>query len=90
MYMSYCMYEGTKAELKRCLDVADEHIEGSAEYPVSQGEVENFVGMVEMFYQWMEDNYLINLDGELDRDELNTVAEAMKRKFTDYMEDDDV
>lgn len=80
MYMSYCMYEGTKMELRRCLADVDDHVSECAEYAVSEREISEFKDMVNTFYEWMVDNALITLDGELDRDALEKIGEAMATK----------
>ena len=77
MYMSYCRYEGTFAELRVCLEDVDEHIYGMAEYGVSDHEIKEFRNMVERFVGWMQETELLDEDGELDQERLDEVCEAM-------------
>lgn len=79
MYMSYCRYSGTAQELRVCLNDVEEHVNGEAEDAVSDGEIDSFVGMVEMFHGWLLDMGLLKDDGELDRDELDNVCSRMMR-----------
>ena len=78
MYMSYCRYEGTLQEIRACLSDADEHINGEAEYKVSDDEIRHFKNMITEIYEWMNDQALINEYGELDEDELDRICEAMQ------------
>lgn len=79
MYMSYCRFEGTSAELRACLSDVDEHVNGEAEYEVSDREINQFRNMVEYFVGWLNDQCLLDEDGDLNYDELEQVCEAMKR-----------
>ena len=79
MYMSYCRFEGTSAEHRACLSDVDEHVNGEAEYEVSDREINQFRNMVEYFVGWLNDQCLLDEDGDLNYDELEQVCEAMKR-----------
>ncbi|MBP5311883.1 MAG: hypothetical protein J6112_03510 [Clostridia bacterium] len=75
--MSYCRHEGTRMELAVCLQDAEEHVNGEAEYAVSEREIEHFRRMVEGFYYWMRDMELIDDDGNLNEHGLDDVCTAM-------------
>ena len=87
MYMSYCRFEGTLDELRVCLNDVDEHVNGEAEYEVSDREINQFRNMIEYFVGWLNDQALLDEDGCLDYDELDQVCEAMAKKCE--VEDDD-
>lgn len=80
MYMSYCRHEGTLSELRACLSDAQSHSDGVAEYEVSEREIRYFKTMVEEFCDFLNENSLIDLDGELDADKLDEICESMARK----------
>ena len=79
MYMSYCKYEGTYYELSHCLRDAEEHINEEAEYEVSEGEIQHFRNMVELFSEFLHDNELLDEDGNLDYYALDKACEAMSK-----------
>ena len=81
MYMGYCRFEGTNAELRACLGVVEEHVYEEAEYEVSDHEICQFKDMVNIFYGWMCDMALIDDNGELDKDELGRMCEAMAKSY---------
>lgn len=77
MYMSYCRFEGTRAELNACLGVVEKHVNGEAEYPVSENEIANFQYMVKDFVTWLHDMALLDDEGYLDEDALNDICDSM-------------
>lgn len=79
MYMSYCRYEGTAHELRACMGDVEAHLDGYADYAVSDREVMHFAHLVEEFHDWMRDLCLIDDEGRLDRDALEDVCNALKR-----------
>ena len=79
MYMSYCRFEGTDAELRACLNDVDKHVNGEAEYAVSDSEIHHFRRMVDNFAAWICDMNLLDEDGCLDEDVLDEICEAMKK-----------
>lgn len=86
MYMSYCRHEGTLAELRACLADVEEHVNGEAEYEVSDREIDCFQNMVGTFVDWLHDMELLDDEGKLDRDALMDVCDSMKK--TCEMEDE--
>ena len=80
MYMSYCRYEGTLNELRACLDDVQGHIDGAAEYEVSDHETRQFAQMVKEFVWFLQDAELIDDHGELDNDKLEEICELMRSK----------
>lgn len=78
MYMSYCRFEGTKNELRACLENVQEHIEDIAEYSVSDMEIESFQDICEEMFYFLKDNCIINDDAYIDWDELEKVCNKMK------------
>lgn len=77
MYMSYCRYEGTLDELRACLYDVMDHIAHDAEYPVSDRQIQKFREMVYEFHGFMEDNGLLDMDGDLDESALESICEDM-------------
>ena len=51
MYMSYCRFEGTLAELRACMSEVYDHVNEEAEYEVSDREINYFRQMVEIFFR---------------------------------------
>lgn len=78
MYMSYCRFEGTKQELRHCLNDVTDHINKEAEYPVSDGEIRHFRAMVYDFVEFLQDTEILDENGEVDKAVLDTVCEKMK------------
>lgn len=83
MYMSYCRFEGTHDELRECLGDVDDHIYESAEYAVSDREIDHFRKMVKEFYDWIADSDLITDDGELDTNKLDEICAAMSKSYAE-------
>lgn len=77
MYMSYCRFQGTRAELNACLGVVEEHVNDEAEYPVSENEIANFQYIVNDFVTWLHDMALLDDEGYLDEDALNDICDSM-------------
>lgn len=83
MYMSYCRMEGTRMELRVCLNDVEEHVNREAEYPVSERECYHFREMVTEFVDWLHDMDLLDEDGYLDVDALNDVCDDMAKAADD-------
>ena len=81
MYMSYCRFEGTYSELRSCLSDVEEHVSEEAEYEVSDREIRSFRNMVEMFHDFLCNMELLDEDGDLDMDALDSVCEAMAKRY---------
>lgn len=77
--MSYCRFEGTHAELLSCISDVEEHIEGEAEYPVDDREIDYFRKIVEAVHDFMVDNDLLDGYGDLDHEALEDVCEKMRK-----------
>ena len=82
--MSYCRFEGTKAELNACLAEVEEHIYEEAEYEVSDHEIGHFRQIVENFVSFLDQHELLDEYGELDEDKLDAICESMKRANSEY------
>lgn len=81
-YMSYCRYEGTLHELSRCIDDVEEHINEEAEFSVSKNEIDYFYIMVKKFFDFMNDNELIDYDNFcLNKDRLDEICFAMEKSY---------
>ena len=80
MYMSYCRYEGTRMELSVCLQEAEDHVNGEAEYAVSEREIDHFRKMVEGFYYWVKDMGIVDDEGNLDQGALEDICCAMAQE----------
>lgn len=83
MYMSYCRFEGTRAEINACLNAVEEHVNGEADFPVSGNETNNFQHMVRDFVDWLHDMALLDDEGYLDEDALNDVCDDMMKTRED-------
>ena len=81
MYMSYCRHEGTYRELAACLADAEEHVNGEAEYDVSDSEIRYFRRMVEDFTEWLNNMELLDEYGDLDAGRLDEICEAMEKSY---------
>lgn len=79
MYMSYCRFEGTLAELRACLWSVEEHADGNAEFPVSDREINCYNDMVAAFFNHMQEMGYIDWDVTLDLDALQQVSEQMRK-----------
>lgn len=88
MYMSYCRYEGTYKELRRCLNDVEEHVEQYAEYEVSDEEIEWFKNMVELFHEFLCDHRLMDECGNLDMKAVEDVCDTMRRSYEEEDEED--
>lgn len=89
MYMSYCRFEGTRAELRACLNEAQEHINGEADDKVSASEIECFKDIIRDVVDFLNDNCLIDEDGMIDREGLDDVCQAMAKTGI-YEEEEEV
>lgn len=78
-YMSYCKFEGTRTELQSCIGTVCEHIDGVADYEVSQREIRYFKRIVEDMAEFFRDNNLLDEDGYVNEDELETICDLMAR-----------
>lgn len=78
MYMSYCRFEGTRSELAACLGEVEDHINMEAQDEVSEKEISHFRRMVKMFVEFLQEQELLNEEGELDKEVLDRVCESMK------------
>ena len=81
MYMSYCRFEGTYQELRACLGDVEEHVNEEAEYEVSDREIQHFRNLVELFHDFLCNMELLDEDGDLDMDALDSVCEAMAKRY---------
>lgn len=81
MYMSYCKYEGTRAEMNVCIEDVIEHINEEAEYEVSDHEIQQFRKMVHEFVEFMYEADLLDEHGEVNEDALDSVCEAMAKGY---------
>lgn len=76
-YMSYCRFEGTRQELRTCLNVVEEHVYEEAEYEVSEREINHFKAMVKEFHDFMYEMNLLDENGDLNQNQLETICEQM-------------
>ena len=81
MYMSYCRFQGTRQELRRCLQDVEDHVNGEAEYPVGDEEIRHFRHMVTDFVEWLQNMELLDEDGYLDDDAMSQVCEQMAKGY---------
>lgn len=66
-------------ELAACLDVAQEHLDGCAEYAVSDGEVQHFERMILNVVDFLHESGVLDWDQEIDYDALEQVLDAMRK-----------
>ena len=90
MYMSYCRFEGTKAELNACIGEVCDHINGVAEYEVSDREIDCFRDMVKSFVEFLQETEIIDENGELSEEALDSVCYDMTRAHSEGEEYCDV
>lgn len=83
MYMSYCRFEGTWHELRAAMGTVDEHLEETAEFAVSDKEIQCFKSMVEEFTDWLRDTEICS-EVEINWNELDNVC----KKMAECMEDE--
>lgn len=88
MYMSYCKFEGTYSDLRACLNDVEEHVEEYAEYETSSREIQWFRNMVELFHEFLCDQSLLDEDGGLDTDVLDTICEKMAKSYCEEEEEE--
>ena len=81
MYMSYCRFEGTRRELAACLGEVEDHINMEAKYEVSEQEINHFRRTVKMFVEFLQEQELLNEEGELDKEVLDRVCESMAHGY---------
>ena len=79
MYMSYCRFEGTRMELQACFEAIEEHVNGEAEYPISEREIYNFKRMIGDIAEFLYNNDLLDENGEINQTALDDVCAAMER-----------
>ena len=77
MYMSYCRFEGTLAEMRACMQDVEDHANGEAGEAVSDREIRSFRNMVNEFVGFLRDMAILDDEGYVDEDELNAVCESM-------------
>lgn len=87
MYMSYCRFEGTKSELRACLNDVQEHIDGEAWDSISDREIGCFKAIIMDVVDFLNDNCLIDEDGMVDSKGLDDVCKAMAKGYTEEEED---
>lgn len=80
--MSYCRFEGTRAELDACLSAVDDHVYEEAEYEVSQNEIDQFREMIWNFVGWMQDQSLLTEDGDVDSEVLDSICAKMAQGYS--------
>ena len=80
-YMSYCRFEGTRQELRTCLNVVEEHVYEEAEYEVSEREINHFKAMVKEFHDFMYEMNLLDEYGDLNEDRLEEIAELLSMAY---------
>lgn len=79
--MSYCRQENTYAALREALSDVEEHVNGEAEYEVSDREIQQFRDMVEYFHEFLCEQELMDQNGDLDMDRLDEICEAMAKSY---------
>lgn len=75
-------------ELRACLNEVDDHVMESAEYEISNNEINHFRQMVIEFVGFMKDNDLLDENGDLNFTELDHVCTNMAQSFNEEEGDD--
>lgn len=78
-YMSYCRFEGTLHELRACISDVQDHIDGSAEYGISEEQIDCFRKMVQEMHDFMYDTGILDDNGDIDKHWLDKVCEDMAK-----------
>ena len=60
MYMSYCRFEGTLAEMRACMQDVEDHANGEAGEAVSDREIRSFRNMVDEFVGFLRDMAILD------------------------------
>ena len=81
MYMNYCKFEGTLAELNACIADVEGHVNEDAQYPVSAREIDCFRLLVETVANFLADAELLGEYGEIDSVRLDEICEAMSHGY---------
>lgn len=79
MYMSYCRFEGTRMELQACFEAVEEHVNGEAEYAISEREIYNFKRMIGDIVEFIYSNDLMDEYGDVNGAALDEVCAAMEK-----------
>lgn len=76
--MSYCRFENTLLALRECIDDVQEHVDGYAKYPTSEGEAKQFRMMVQEFVNFLNENGILDEYNDVDEVALADVIERMR------------
>lgn len=79
MYMSYCRFDGTRMELQACFESVEEHVNGEAEYAISEREIYMFKRMIGDIAEFLYNNDLLDENGEINQAALDDVCAAMEK-----------
>lgn len=66
-------------ELQACFDAVNDHVNGEAEYAISDREIYNFKRMVGDIAEFLRENDLLDEDGEINQTALDDACAAMER-----------
>lgn len=66
-------------ELQACFEAVEEHVNGEAEYPISEREIHNFKRMIGDIAEFLYNNDLLHENGEINQTALDDVCTAMER-----------
>lgn len=79
MYMSYCRFEGTRAELNVCMNEVTNHYNEEAEYEVSDNEITQFKDMVYEVVDFLKNTDIIDDDVEINHEQLDRICLMMAK-----------
>lgn len=77
VFMSYCRQEGAYKAMKEALEQVEEYKNDPYAY-MSDSEIRNFKKNIRNIYDWMNDMCLIDGEGELDEEELDSLCLELK------------
>lgn len=66
-------------ELQACFEAVEEHVNGEAEYSISEREIYNFKRMIGDIAEFLYNNDLLDENGEINQTALDDVCAAMER-----------
>lgn len=80
VFMSYCRQENTKKAIEEALDQVEEY-RNEPDMDMPDSEVRAFKAYIEHIYDWMNDMCLIDSEGELDKEELDSLCLDLKGEW---------
>lgn len=77
VFMSYCRQENTRKAIDEALDQVENALDCNGGSKLSKYEAKEFGRYVRHMVDWLNDSCLINSDGELDEEQLESYIEEI-------------